>query len=55
VHGGGGGIHRRLGGVDLYESVAVLFILAMGALIACLRLFLREVFLAVASRGHDRR
>jgi hypothetical protein len=44
-----------LAGVDLYETVAVLFILAMGALIACLSLFLREVFLAVASRGHDRR
>jgi hypothetical protein len=42
-------------GVDLYKTVAVLFILAMGSLVACLGMFLREVFLAVASRGHDRR
>jgi hypothetical protein len=42
-------------GVDLYKTVAVLFILAMGSLVACLGMFLREVFLAVASKGHDRR
>ena len=38
--------------VDLAEVVAVFFILAMFALIGCLGLFLREVFLAVASGGH---
>ena len=34
--------------VELARLVAVLFILAMCALIVCLGLFLREVFLAVA-------
>ena len=38
--------------IDLAEAVAVFFILAMFALIGCLGLFLREVFLAVASGGH---
>ena len=37
--------------VELARLVAVLFILAMGALIVCLGLFLREVFLAVADRA----
>jgi len=36
--------------VELARLVAVLFILAMGALIVCLGLFLREVFLAVADK-----
>lgn len=34
-------------GIELSIMVAVLFILAMGALIICLSLFLREIFLAV--------
>jgi len=38
--------------VDLARLVAVLFILAMFALIACLGLFLREVFLAVTDGTH---
>ena len=38
--------------VELARLVAVLFILAMGALIVCLGLFLREVFLAVTGGGH---
>jgi len=37
--------------VELARLVAVLFILAMRALIVCLGLFLREVFLAVADRA----
>lgn len=37
--------------VELARLVAVLFILAMGALIVCLGLFLREVFLAVADKA----
>jgi Protein of unknown function (DUF2721) len=37
--------------VELARMVAVLFILAMGALIVCLGLFLREVFLAVADKA----
>jgi hypothetical protein len=37
--------------VELARLVAVLFILAMGALIVSLGLFLREVFLAVADRA----
>ena len=37
--------------VELARLVAVLFILAMCALIVCLGLFLREVFLAVADRA----
>ena len=36
--------------VELARLVAVLFILAMGALIVCLGLFLREVYLAVADK-----
>lgn len=38
--------------VDLSKAVAVLFILAMFALIVCLGLFLREVFLAVTGGSH---
>lgn len=38
--------------VDLSQAVAVLFILAMAAMIGCLGLFLREVFLAVSGGGH---
>ena len=38
--------------VDLARLVAVLFVLAMFALIACLGLFLREVFLAVTDGRH---
>jgi hypothetical protein len=38
--------------VDLSRFVAVLFILAMFAVIGCLGLFLREVFLAVTEGGH---
>jgi hypothetical protein len=41
--------------VDLARSVAVLFILAMLATVACLSMFLREVFLAVSSRSHSPR
>ncbi|OLC66065.1 MAG: hypothetical protein AUH79_06610 [Betaproteobacteria bacterium 13_1_40CM_4_64_4] len=37
--------------VELARLVAVLFILAMCALIVCLGLFLREVFPAVADRA----
>lgn len=39
--------------VDLSRLVAVLFVLAMLAIIASLSMFLREVFLAVASGGHS--
>jgi hypothetical protein len=39
--------------VDLYRLVAVLFVLAMLAIIASPSMFLREVFLAVASGGHS--
>lgn len=38
--------------VDLARLVAVLFVLAMFALIACLGMFLREVFLAVTGGTH---
>jgi len=38
--------------VDISREVAVLFILAMFAVIGCLGLFLREVYLAVTSGGH---
>jgi hypothetical protein len=38
--------------VDLSRVVAVLFILAMFAVIGCLGLFLREVFLAVTEGRH---
>lgn len=37
--------------IDLSKAVAVLFILAMCALIVCLSLFLREIFLAVSFGG----
>ena len=37
--------------VDLSKEVAVLFILAMAALVVCLTLFLREIFLAVSFGG----
>ena len=38
--------------VDLSRTIGALFVLAMLALVACLLLFLREVFLAVASPRH---
>lgn len=38
--------------VDLARGVAGLFILAMFALVACLSLFLREVYLAVTGGSH---
>ena len=38
--------------VDISREVAVLFILAMFAVIGCLSMFLREVFLAVTAGGH---
>lgn len=41
--------------VDLSELVAVLFILAMFALVGCLVMFLREVFLAVTGGSHKLR
>ena|SRR5215831_3041997 len=37
--------------IDLSKEVAVLFILAMIALVVCLTLFLREIFLAVSYVG----
>jgi hypothetical protein len=37
--------------IDLSKEVAILFILAMGALVVCLALFLREIFLAVSFGG----
>jgi hypothetical protein len=37
--------------IDLSKEVAVLFILAMVALVVCLTLFLREIFLAVSFGG----
>jgi uncharacterized protein DUF2721 len=37
---------------DISRLIAVLFIMAMFALIACLTLFLREVFLAVTAGTH---
>lgn len=39
--------------VDLSKLVAVLFVMAMLAIIASLSMFLREVYLAVASGGHS--
>lgn len=41
--------------VDLAKVVAVVFILAMGALIVCLSLFLREIYLAVINGPHRSR
>jgi hypothetical protein len=38
--------------VDLSKAVAVFFILAMLAIVACLGMFLREVFLAVTGGTH---
>jgi hypothetical protein len=38
--------------VDLGEPIAVLFILAMVTLVACLACFLREIFLAVTAGHH---
>jgi hypothetical protein len=38
--------------VDISREIAVLFILAMFAVIGCLAMFLREVFLAVTAGGH---
>ena len=37
-----------LSAVDLSKEIAILFVLAMVAMIACLGIFLREVFLAVS-------
>ena len=38
--------------VDISREIAVLFTLAMFAVIGCLAMFLREVFLAVTGGGH---
>lgn len=38
--------------MDLTRTIAVLFVLAMLCLIACLLLFLREIFLAVSTPRH---
>ena len=38
--------------VDLYYTIGALFVLAIAALIACLLLFLREIFLAVSTPRH---
>lgn len=38
--------------VDLARAVAIMFVLAMVALVVCLALFLREVFLAVTGGTH---
>jgi hypothetical protein len=38
--------------VDISREIAVLFILAMFAVIGCLAMFLREVYLAVTTGGH---
>jgi hypothetical protein len=38
--------------VDLSRAIAVLFVLAMFAVIACLGMFLREVYLAVTGGTH---
>jgi len=38
--------------VDISREIAVLFILAMFAVIGCLAMFLREVLLAVTGGGH---
>ena len=38
--------------VDISREIAVLFILAMFAVIGCLGMFLREVYLAVTTGGH---
>ena len=38
--------------VDISRIIAVLFIMAMFSLIACLSLFLREIFLAVTAGTH---
>lgn len=38
--------------LDLTRTIAVLFVLAMLCLIACLLLFLREIFLAVSTPRH---
>ena len=37
--------------VELARLVAVLFVLSMGALIVCLAIFLREIFVAVTESG----
>ncbi len=39
---------------DASKAVATLFVMAMLATIACLSLFLREIFLAVRAGGHRR-
>jgi hypothetical protein len=38
--------------VDISRAVAILFVLAMFAVIASLSMFLREVYLAVSAGGH---
>jgi hypothetical protein len=38
--------------VDISREIAVLFVLAMFAVIGCLGMFLREVYLAVTTGGH---
>jgi len=47
-----GGFVDALVSIDLSRAVAVLFIMAMFAVIGCLGMFLREVFLAVTEGGH---
>ena len=48
----GGAFLGALLAIDLARAVAVIFIIAMFALIACLSLFLREIYLAVAGNAH---
>ncbi len=48
----GGGFVGALLAIDLAKAIAVVFILAMCALIICLSLFLREIYLAVISGPH---
>lgn len=40
---------------DMSKSVAALFILAVGSMVAALGLFLKEIYLAVLAGGHRRR
>lgn len=46
-------LNMRLGrAVDLSRTIAAMFVAAMLALIACLLLFLREIFIAVSTPRH---
>ena len=47
-----GGFVGALLAIDLAKAIAVVFILAMCALIICLGLFLREIYLAVITGPH---